>query len=413
MPRIDWEVSGQVQVENWLLFRGDGAANLAPLSGVTVEVAASTRYDGGWRRWGRTKTDGEGRFQLPPKRKSDKRRRFRVRVFLEDDRLRVVKLKVDGKFGVAPIVAHKDTAPYTSRSFRSGPLVELPSAVIREGATRATRNHARRANIWYVLKTVQDALREQDPWLAYLKKLTAVYPTTATTWAAGNSANIGPGYYKVGTVIHEAIHVWDYQHNTGMTNWVCAWLIGGTHGRREPPSVAFHEGFASWASRQLLHDLWGHGQYKPFNKKHLDDEHDIRSLSELERNDDGVMSVLRLLTHEDPYGLLLGTLIEAPTNDEWAGKMRRTDRKRLVCPKGPILDTWDLFSAFRANRAAGWRTNLQVGKDRYGVLRFIERLSDFYPDRFGDNVKEALLNVVDPIRTDEMSSLCRRARRAK
>ena len=63
------------------------------------------------------------------------------------------------------------------------------------------------------------------------------------------------------------------------------------------------------------------------------------------------------------------------------------------------LTLWDVLRAFRADPAAGWDTDLQVGNVDYGILRFIDRAVDIHG--LGDDVRQMLKRSIDPLATDE------------
>ena len=394
------------------------------LSGVFVELHASILRKGGWKRWATGRTKDDGTFLLS-RSASGKKRRFKVTVHLADSRLRIAVVKIKPGPPIKPTLYTPPIIVLKDARMRSDPAVYFGDMVIsdRPPIKQASRNHARRAAIWYALRTLQDALRDRDPWpddpwLDFNKRLTVVYPAMTMTWAESNKAHITPKSYKIGTVIHESMHIWNYQHNHGTANWPGGWFFDehnriGTHNRQENANIAFHEGFASWASAVLRHELWGLAHQLPYNKNWLFNEHGITSMSALERNDDGVTSALRLLTAPDPYRVRFGAPDQPPEGKTtYALYISREERGRYYCPN-PRLDVWDLLVAFRADATAGWRRDWEVGRDSHGFRRFFQRLSDIYPARFTPAIKDQFLRALNPRRNEELLDSCRRLATSK
>ena len=77
-------------------------------------------------------------------------------------------------------------------------------------------------------------------------------PASGEPWARGVLADnvyITPGTYNLVTLVHEVMHLWNYQHNAGVSNWLGAvWGDSDTAGHQEQPNIAFHEGFAEYAA---------------------------------------------------------------------------------------------------------------------------------------------------------------------
>lgn len=427
MAKQVWTFQGRVRVEDVLMFRDVPSTTteavaigldepipepetlpLRPLSEVRIEISGSSLRKGGWRKWVGAHTDETGYFQVSYPG-TDKPRRFRVRVFLENGRLRVGKIGVHGAVITSPIVVWTDE-PTKKSEFRTDPAVYFGDMVLRDSPaiTRATRNHVRRAALYATVQRLRDGLCAVDPWLDFPKGINIIYPAGIATWAEGTRVHIVPRYFKISTVIHEVMHIWNYQHSRGTANWPAAALSGmSTHNKRENPNIAFHEGFASWAADELLHHVLSYGTpERPYNKRWLAEEHDILSLSGLESNADGVASGLRLLTYPEPYRLLLGTLAERPPGtDEHAGLRPTTAFRGFHCPTLNPLTVWDILLAFRANSEAGV-SQWNVSHDLNGLLSFIERLSDLYPDRFHDVAKQLYLRILNPRGSEEMSDSC-------
>ncbi len=408
-----WEISGRFRV--WENFTPPTTTHSTrDLAGVRYEIATSTIKRGGWKKIRAGFAGSRGRFSYDWNAPNEKRRRFRVRIFFDDNRLTVrpwrllsMEAKPLRSVDTPAYLVHRDD------TFRSnGPDADFGNLVITEddGPFDMGRKRVyRQAVIWYVMRTLQDALEDQAPWLGFNKRLKVICPADTHTWAGGNTVHITPKHFKIGTLIHEAMHIWNYQHNHGTTNWACS--MGKTHGRQEKPNIAFHEGFAEWASDEIISLLWRGNRITeqlPYNRKWLYDEHRLADLDELERSDDGVSSALRLLTTPHVYRLRFGTSEDAPPDNDGSRvtHLEVSDVAGLNCASAPDFSVWELLSVFRADPDLGWNKDWQVGKGTYGLRRFYARVSDYYPERFDDATRQAFLRVMNPASADEPQWTC-------
>jgi len=407
-----WEISGRFQV--WEDFTPPADTySTRDLAGVRYEISTSTIRRGGWKKIRSGFAGSNGGFSYDWNAPNEKHRRFRVRIYFDDDRLTVrpwrllsTEAKPLRSVDTPAYLVHRDD------EFRdSGPDADFGDLVITEsdGPFDMGRKRVyRQAVIWYVMRTAQDALEGQDPWLGFNKRLRVICPADTHTWAGGNTVHLTPKYFNVNTLVHEAMHIWNYQHNHGTTNWLCS--MGKTHGRQEKPNIAFHEGFASWAAQEIVTLLWRNDAIKsqrPYNRKWLYDEHRLADLAELERNDDGVASALRLLTWPAAYRLRFGTSEIAPGGEpRTAQLLEESDVVGLDCASPPDFSVWELLSVFRADPDRGWAKDWEVGRGGYGLRRFYHRVSDYYPDRFDDATRRAFLRVLNPASVDEPQWTC-------
>ena len=139
-----------------------------------------------------------------------------------------------------------------TRVFAAGNALDLGNATLR-----------RQALIWYVLRTAIDRLESEDAWFAMNGKIAAIYPAHVVSdrgravlrQRADPDDLPAPGParhdWQPDVVLHEFMHLWNYDHNTGTINWVGALCSRrgnpidlSTHAYQENPNVAFAEGFA-------------------------------------------------------------------------------------------------------------------------------------------------------------------------
>ena len=410
----NWELSGCLQVRESLT--GIGVSNVRELAGVRVVISATTTGTV-WSQWCDVRTGADGKFRCVLD-KSDAMRRFKIEVFLEDDLLRVMRPrflragKEEGEAETAPIDVWKDESKRDNGLFGA---ITLDDAA----AGNDERNHARRAALWYVARHVQNNLAARDAWLGFNKQLTIVHPSMMNTISTGNRVHIAadwraPGNpsYNITDVVHEVMHIWNYQHNHGVAvNWVCG--LFGTHNRQEPRNIAFHEGFAQWASFALQRLLWARSTTEaPYNRYKIANAADFRiaDLGEFEKKDDCVTGALHLLIYPHAERLLFGTRTSPPglTTSSLAVDVA-PDRISIAmtCPTSK-LDFWDVLLAFRGGQHANWSTDWQVGNGSFGLLRFYDRVSDICPDKFPQSTKDVYIGLLDPNGSDELRDHCTR-----
>ena len=350
----NWRVTGKLAVTD----AEDAYANrpvARPLVGVKVQVAATLYGWGGFTTWDTVETDSAGRFQIV-QRKSCSARRFRVWAKLDS-----ADLQVSNGDGGEWMLLRDDASNTFTRPLSSNDLGAFTFATGAPGIL-GDRFAVRRAITWATVALAMDWLEDRDPWLGFRRKLHVRYPANTpggSSWAAIDTAYIHADevsdQWDRGTVMHEAMHVWNYDHNSGITNWLAA-VIGdhSTHSEQENANIAFHEGFAEFAAWQLLQEIdptryvgYRDASYLAFP-----------TLAQIERNDDAVTSTLALL-------------------------------------EGAMMPLADLLLCFRGNAALGWPKDLELGNADAGLLMFLDRCNDLSAS-FTDAEYASLLKTIDP-----------------
>ena len=197
------------------------------------------------------------------------------------------------------------------------------------------------------------------------------------------------------------MHLWNYQHNYGTTNWINAVLgDGSTHSHRENANVAFHEGFASYARDELMHDIWGRAPKKPVTRWHLT-QSGLQGIDRVEHHDDGVKWGLRLLTATDIYRYEFG-----PGHNGSHGTYPDRVDQPARCPRAPNLDFWDVVRVFKPHASKGWDRQWEVHRKDYGLRRFFRRAADIL-DQFSEADRLMYLDMLDSTVSREPQSRCR------
>jgi hypothetical protein len=390
-----------------------GVLSSRPLAGVEVEVSASNF--GIYDSWGTVRTNADGYFTLR-KEKDGSKRKIKVKVRFADGDLEVNAglLANPGDF-ISPAIE-----VFEHRHEVEGPTIDVGTRCFKSGANGELGeiDHIRRAIAWYVCKKLITTLKEKDSYFAFNDKIKVIYPAKVASgipYANGitRCAYIQSGWWDIQTVLHEVMHLWNYDHNHGTANWFGAVFCPvdlNTHGQAERRPIAFHEGFAEFASWELLYELWGpkvqsgstrvkklpYSRYALVNELHLD------TIDEVEQNDKGVHSALSLLAAESLYTLKLGTKNSRTDNDPEPDEVDITGH---ACPVSPGVTIWDVLKVFQANASKGLTTEWQVGNNDYGVRKFIER-AETVLSKLDDATKDLMLSLIDPSSTVQPQSRC-------
>ncbi len=423
-----WKISGRLLVRET---ETDGDVHDRPLKGIEVKVSASDiSGDGPWTKWGIATTDADGDFELN-QTNNGADRFIRVEARLVGDDLEVNDSDLDDLASLDLLDENWRTV-WKSNGQVAGPEVDTGFRIFGGSSSfdLGDETYRRQALIWYVLRATLDRFVREDPWFVLKSKYAAIYPAHPVGGTSYTNGITRMSYLNVAgkdldwqpdTVLHEFMHMWNYDHNTGTINWlgaVCS-LRGNhpvdlsTHSFQENRNVAFAEGFSEWASNALLAELWGNRLNRPYNRRTVAEDLRLTTLEMVERSDFAVESVLRLLHTGDPngwWGVLFGTRDTYPDHrldDDGDGTIDHTDEVgvkpslggRVVPPGKHHLSVWDIMRAFRASPGTKWNTDLQVGNVDYGVMRFVDRVVDIY--MLGDDVRVMLERCADPLATDE------------
>lgn len=423
MADINWTISGRLRVkmaEDKLMAGSTVFAVTGDLQNAEVEVEGSSLESGGFASWGTTRTDDTGQFTLSVS-KPNAPRRIRVRVRFRDDDLKVT----------APAPGSDWTDLFTSPTKVAPPRVDIGTCTFKRTNDVHADDHYKRAATWYLCKTVINALVARDPAFAFKDRVTIVYPAKAINGSYANgltrsvyinfvdSNNREPDFgdqWDVPTVLHEFMHIWNYDHNHGASNWLGAvtWdADGSTHSFQEKPVIAFHEGFAEYAKDELLHHIWGFDKPALRSRQGLNGfkrvagdrmpgrvPRPLDTIDMVECNEDGVRQALHLLTTPDIYSRTFGTEDSVPPSND----ARTVSPTPSFCPRPPDIDFWDVLAVFKPNADAGWPTAWEA-KQSSGLRRFYDRAADILPG-FDQATKELYLELLDRKSTVEPQGRC-------
>lgn len=347
-----WRIGGKVAVNATEIELG---ATARALEGVTIQVAATNLSWGPFTTWDTVESGHDGRFEVV-KTKSCAKRRFRVWMKLDSADLQVK----NGDGGEWVLLRDDGSGTWTLWQSKT----ELGAWTFAHGAAGALgdRMKVRRATTWYMATRLMDWLESRDPWLGFGRKLHVKYPAnvlSGVSWAAIDTVYIHSDdksdQWNPWTLMHEIMHIWNYDHNSGVTNWLAGVLWDfNTHGHQEEPAIAFHEGFAEFAAEQLLFELFPSTYPQPTTSA----PGGFASLDQIQRNDIAVASALTMA-------------------------------------QGWLIPTVDMFLCFRGNADRGWPKDLELGGTSKGLLMYLERCRDIM-ESFTPAEYETLLATIDP-----------------
>lgn len=399
----DWTVTGVIQVEEKT---STGNTVFRPLKGVSVRVSGAN-VGRAYAIWGTVHTDENGRFTLKEKKNNDDRH-IKVQVRLRDssNKLDVNRAVLDNPFD------NEWSKVYETGDKVDGPSVNVGTRVFRVSAGgELGGDYARRAAIYYYAKSAMDHLAAKGGGIQFTDPVNFAYPAKVISSSYANGAT-RTAYIKAtdadaDTVLHELMHLWNYQHNSGTTNWLDAvWGDQSTHSFQEEPNVAFHEGFAEWAKNELCAALWSWRKVKPANRKSLNDKK-LTSLSVLERYDKGVMHALHLLTTPNIHGWTFGTKSKEPagagaTGGGWDFRSAVQTSNR-ISSESPRVDFYDVLRVFLAHPSKGHAKMWEVGSKSRGLVAFYSRATDILGASQGltDANKQLLLDLLNVDKTRE------------
>lgn len=414
MAQQTWTISGTLKVKESDI---TGILTTRPLANVEVEVMGANF--GIYDSWGTVRTDSDGAFRLT-KTKDKSKRKFRIKARFADSELEVntgALAGLDDFFSPSIVV-------FEHANEVEGPTINIGTRTFAVGTAGelGERDNVRQATAWYLIKTVINTMQDKDPYFSFDNKIKVIYPAnvipSSTPYANGvtrcayiHKTASNDSWWSAETVLHEVMHLWNYDHNHGTANWFGAIFCPpdlNTHGQAEQRPIAFHEGFAKYAAQALLHALWGNENTnenrrpQPYTRYALVHSLHLDTVDEVERSDEGVYRSLATLTVRDLYHLTYGT-----KNTRLSSDPHPLEDEGLVlgAPAEPRLTVWDVLKVFQANSGAGWPTEWQVGNNDFGVRRFIERAADVLAD-LDAPTKDLLLSVIDPNNTEEPVDRC-------
>jgi len=393
VANVNWTVHGRLLVSESMTTR---TLEEKPLQNVLVKIYGAT-VKGAWNFWVETRTDGEGNFSIS-KLRSDKSHYIKITASFDDNDVSIFYHNVAVTY--EEFTVFQSGSKIDEHDVDAREMIFVNGSALDLGKTRGIRT----ATVWHVIKTTIETLVEKDQRFALKKQFHIILHnySGALGWTHGRQIDLGSDSFLLKVILHEFMHMWNYDHNKGTSNWPVAACAGfSTHNHREFRNIAFHEGFAEFAAQKLMENIWGFPVQMPRSRRFLFTQN-IRSLDALERNDDGVTHGLGLVTAQNPATLLLGG-----SGDASFGTIAKTNPhpNRRCPPCRYLLDFWDVLTTFLPNEDVGVDEFWNVTKNANGLLVFLERASSMFP-KFDEGALDAVKQLLDPMGKVEPFEVC-------
>lgn len=449
--KVTWNVSGNIMLKHNDPTIGNAFPDPVPLKDVKVKVSAREKLLGVWgpfNKWDEVTTNSNGFFKVvKEKDKSD--RQFKIEVMFKDDTLKIYP-ENDG-------LISKITEGVTDLTGLTGDLLEDGVQQLLEQTSRIAfdvkwfkvldedkndKDHnegtinfgnlvfggsskadlgdyfaIRHAITWFVIKKVFDVINTfvakckfDDKKPVALKyphdnkligdKIEAPYsdPYNYVIFVIKNSTS---NWFSVDTIIHELMHIWAYQHCSGEKSMAWQLLLhGSTHdGLQNKSFVAFHEGFAEWASNRLTKmifstdsDIYGGNEFDtglPFSRKFLKGK-GIKKESDIDKSEYGWISLFNILMTPDLH------LYNFNSTTNYAEKLSTVSIPKGHICSSPALTFEEILSIFCENESKGYKKVLD--KNEMNADDFLQRAKNIV--KLTSNHISAVMNLLDPSKTN-------------
>ncbi|MEO0557928.1 MAG: hypothetical protein AAF170_07070 [Bacteroidota bacterium] len=450
-----WTVSGRIEVEHALPELKEAFGDFSDLVGVTVRVRGMLRLAnpfgnavwGTWDTWKETTTNSRGEFTVrhtPSISPCDGVRRLRVEVKFQNDDLEIRHAHATSSLTKVKWVTIYDTPEDEPRTDHTLDINRIfgPNRV-QELDEFEPRAHA---DMWVVYTHLLDKLAGYGSAYAFTDQLKVKYPHNSAL-ASDNAeasyanpitnvvyiyrANVCPDdvmlpnetgscedHLDVSTLLHEAMHVWAYQHATGEDDLALNLLTSGSTHCFEPSHIAFHEGFAEWAAERLGNSLFGMDKPQPVTRDALqagfwcegNSPDTLPTLTKMEEHDYGWITALRILHQNDLHRYsFAGTTTNREFNHYGSehgstdGTINEIQKSVPANPRceSPDVSFKDVLTTFLASPADGYVHPLR--NSDMNLDDFVDRFADV--NDLGNDTRDALLTLIDPAATEEPADL--------
>lgn len=400
-----------------------------PLAGIELRAFGCKQPDSGeapiWKKWAEGRTDDDGRYTLEASRAEGYRYRIRIEARFHGDDLRVW-----GEAGEKRdwMLLHEDS-DYTREEDRDIPPTNF--SPFSDDPTLGDTDNIVRGIFWFAGRRLVRLLAGRNQFLAFTGRVNVkwpAHPITGTSYAAKitkREAHVSHNVVdseKIITLFHEMMHIWNYDHNDGMTKWWKAftgprWRIdGATDGDQEWPNIAFHEAFAEFAAEQFMTLLFGTTRQRPYrrpwlNRTFFKASRPQSGLAQAERNYFAVQSALNGLTHPDFMTFHFGVAGDGSSTSQSTVSAAEdvVSIPGRLRPQPPGYSIFNILRAFQKQPDAGYQTDWFAGNKYSGIRDFLVRLQKVAPltgaPRLSDDMIGLIEQVIDPVGTTEPQDL--------
>lgn len=271
-----WTVTGKIKVAHLMPELKEAFGSSNGLAGIQVRLHARSNVLGAWgtwNSWGVVRTGADGGFRFSEEHGSD-RRQFKIEILFDSDALRIKEgqetsiglnnqgFPIDIDFDLTDKdwhLIHNDEDKGVQDGRKAG-LTNLGDVMINRTVVK------KHADIWFLYNKIFSKMNSFGNDFSFGKKITLKYPMGVGNNASSSASYCNPlnnniylkeDHFNASTATHELFHAWAYFHSTGEDGMV--WQLAKhqtTHQARENTTfVAFHEGFAEWASYKVLEEI--------------------------------------------------------------------------------------------------------------------------------------------------------------
>ncbi|MEM6326458.1 MAG: hypothetical protein AAF791_05010 [Bacteroidota bacterium] len=439
----EWTVTGAVRVNHAMPELEGAIGEFSDLAGVKVKVSAALRLSsvgggvwGTYDKWAEVTTNSRGEFTVrhtPTLSSCDGVRRFRVKVKFQSDDLEL-------RHGNATSSLNK-VKWYTivdQDGTQTDHTVDLGTKTFdwqhaHDLGEMEARGHA---EAWVVYTALLDQLESYGSGYTFTEPLKVKFPHNSALAGDGVEASYAnpftnvvyifrandcpenrlvpaegacESHLTVNALLHEAMHIWAYQHSTGEEDLALNLLTSGSTHCFEPTYIAFHEGFAEFAAERLAKILFGIDAPLPVTRDAMQDgftcegsTNRLTSIGQVEDHDYGWIASLRTLIK----GRLQSWTYEGSATSRTFRSSTNaiTEHGELTVVgacDSPQIVFKDVLTTFLAHPADGYPAPLAKGD--MNLEDFVDRLTDIHD--LGNDTRDALLTLMDPAATEQPRDL--------
>lgn len=277
------------------------------------------------------------------------------------------------------------------------------------------------ATIWNTYNETLDYLKSLGPKYAFQKKFAVKYPNDNVVPNHLESSYASPAtqiiyifksedskedHFTTGTLLHELMHIWAYQHDKGSTGLIAELMCQReTHDWTDNESVAFHEGFAEYAMYQLEREVFGwDGSFierstSPYSRAHIYHQLGLTKLKHVDNHDLGWLSILNTLTTSQIETVDVGTSSIYP-DGPIDGKFADLE---AYSPESCDSESWDLefkdvLKIFLEHDRKGLKA---ITKDEMVLGPFLARALKVLPNKLDATQVAHIKKVINPVETEQ------------
>jgi hypothetical protein len=309
-----YRIGGTLEVDHKKKYKNFLGTKRSPLEGVKVRVQVRRLVAGGgvWATLGTDRTGGRGNFDVSDTKTDCSKREFKVQVRFQNP-----DLEIRHKTAVSWFTVYRTKSSVGSGVDKDKTLTFSSSGSLNLGDRKPWYH----AEIWALYKAAINHMASYGSRLGFQNQVVVEYPHDHVAENGVSYADpirhfiflvknpkAGPDGHDGGAnpdvALHELMHIWAYQHSRhedGVADYLANHRT--THGIVEETYVAFHEGFAEWASQVVGKRIGTQDTENPYGAQHLEKHKDygIKRFNKVQYADHGWESIFNLMHQRRPW----------------------------------------------------------------------------------------------------------------